>query len=73
MARTVWSLIEKSAVFARMEEVFRQYPNTTRKEALRQAQSVLKSHRWVVITDQRVFNYKDRIDISKEFIILFHQ
>ena len=66
MARTVWSLIEKSAVFARMEEVFRQYPNTTRKEALRQAQSVLKSHRWVVITDQRVFNYKDRIDIAQQ-------
>jgi hypothetical protein len=49
-----------------MEEVFRQYPNTTRKEALRQAQSVLKSHRWIVVTDQRVFNYKDRIEAARE-------
>ena len=66
MTRIVWSNIEKGAVSARLEEVFRQYPNTTRKEALRQAQSVLKSHRWVKITDQRVFNYKDRIEAARE-------
>ena len=66
MPRIVWSNIEKGAVSARLEEVFRQYPNTTRKEALRQAQSVLKSHRWVKITDQRVFNYKDRIEAARE-------
>jgi hypothetical protein len=66
MTRIVWSVIEKGAVFANMENVFRQYPNTTRKEALRMAQTVLKSHRWVKITDQRVFNYKDRIDIAQQ-------
>jgi hypothetical protein len=66
MARIVWSHIEKGAVSARLEEIFRQYPNITRKEALRQAQSVLKSHRWVVITDQRVFNYKDRIEAARK-------
>jgi hypothetical protein len=66
MARIVWSHIEKGAVFARMEQVFRQYPNTTRKQALREAQSVLNSSRWVKITDQRVFNYKDRIDIAQQ-------
>jgi hypothetical protein len=49
-----------------MEEVFRQYPNTTRKEALRQSQSVLKSHRWIVVTDQRVFNHKDRSEAARE-------
>jgi hypothetical protein len=49
-----------------MEQVFRQYPNTTRKQALREAQSVLNSSRWVKITDQRVFNYKDRIDIAQQ-------
>ena len=66
MTRIVWSVIEKGAVFANMESVFRQYPNTTRKEALRMAQTVLKSHRWVKITDQRVFNYKDRIDVARQ-------
>jgi hypothetical protein len=30
------------------------------------AQTVLKSHRWVKITDQRVFNYKERIDIARQ-------
>jgi hypothetical protein len=66
MTRIVWSNIEKGAVSARLVEVFRQNPNTPRKEALRQAQSVLKSHRWIVVTDQRVFNYKDRIEAARE-------
>jgi len=66
MARIVWSDIEKGAVFTNMVEVFKQFPMLNRKEALRRAQSVLKSHRWVVITDQRVFNYKDRIEIARQ-------
>jgi hypothetical protein len=66
MARIVWSNIEKGAVFANMVEVFKQFPQLGRKEAVRRAQSVLKSHRWIVVTDQRVFNYKDRIEAARE-------
>jgi hypothetical protein len=66
MARIVWSVIEKGAVFTNMVEVFKQYPMLNRKEAMRRAQSVLKSHRWIVVTDQRVFNYKDRIEIARQ-------
>lgn len=66
MTRIVWSNIEKGAVFANMVEVFKQFPQLGRKEAIRRAQSVLKSHRWIVVTDQRVFNYKDRIEIARQ-------
>jgi hypothetical protein len=66
MARIVWSHIEKGAIFARMEQVFRQYPNTTRKQALREAQTVLNASRWIKVTDQRVFNYRDRIEIARQ-------
>ena len=66
MTRIVWSHIEKGAVFANLESVFRQHPDMPRKEALRMAQTVLKSHRWVKITDQRVFNYKERIDMARQ-------
>jgi len=66
MARIVWSHIEKGAIFARMELVFRQRPNLTRKEALREAQTVLNSSRWIKVTDQRVFNYKDRIEVARQ-------
>jgi hypothetical protein len=65
MARTVWTDLEKKAIFARMEEYFRSHPNGLRKDALREAQSVLDSSRWIVVTDQRVFNYKDRIEIAR--------
>lgn len=66
MTRIVWSVIEKGAVFANMVEVFKQFPQLGRKEAVRRAQSVLKSHRWIVVTDQRVFNYKDRIEVARQ-------
>ena len=66
MARIVWSVIEKGAVFTNMESVFAMHPNMSRKEALRMAQTVLKSHRWIVVTDQRVFNYKDRIEVARQ-------
>jgi hypothetical protein len=66
MTRIVWSHIEKGAVFANLESVFRQHPDMPRKEALRMAQTVLKSHRWVKITDQRVFTYKERIDMARQ-------
>ena len=66
MTRIVWSHIEKGAVFANLESVFRQYPNSPRKEALRMAQTVLKSHRWIKVTDQRVFNHKDRIEVARQ-------
>ena len=69
MSRIVWSHIEKGAVSARLVDVFRQRPNITRKEALRQAQEILHSSRWVVITDQRVFNYKDRIEAAREMAL----
>ena len=65
MSRVVWTNDEKKAIFARMEEYFRMHPNGLRKDALREAQSVLNSSRWIVVTDQRVFNYKDRIEIAR--------
>jgi hypothetical protein len=65
MKRVVWTDAEKKAIFARMEEYFRSHPNGLRKDALREAQSVLDSSRWIVVTDQRVFNYKDRIEIAR--------
>lgn len=66
MTRIVWTSDEKDAIFARMEQYFRARPNAMRKDALREAQSVLNSSRWVVVTDQRVFNYKDRIEIARQ-------
>tara|TARA_R110000868_G_scaffold372910_1_gene636766 strand:- start:1414 stop:2184 length:771 start_codon:yes stop_codon:yes gene_type:complete len=66
MTRIVWSVIEKGAVFTNMESVFAMHPNATRKDALRMAQTVLKSHRWIKVTNQRVFNHKDRIDIARQ-------
>jgi len=66
MARIVWSVIEKGAVFANMVEVFKQFPNLPRKEALTRAQSVLRFDRRIVATDQRVFNYKDRIEVARQ-------
>ena len=66
MARIVWSHIEKGAVFANMVEVFKQFPKLEKKEALSRAQSVLRFDRRIVATDQRVFNYKDRIEIARQ-------
>jgi hypothetical protein len=66
MARVVWTNDEKDAIFARMEQFFRMHPNGIRKDALREAQSVLNSSRWIVVTDQRVYNYKDRIEIARQ-------
>lgn len=67
MARIVWSNIEKGAVFAAMVGVFKQFPQLGRKEALSRTQSIaLQSHRWIVVTDQRVFNYKDRIEVARQ-------
>lgn len=66
MARTVWTVEEKKAIFAKVEEYFRINPTGGRKEALRHGQSVLNSSRWIVVTDQRVFNYKDRIEIARQ-------
>lgn len=65
MTRTVWTNDEKKALFARMEEYFREKPNATRRDAMCQAQMVLDLNRRIVITDQRVFNYKDRIEIAR--------
>lgn len=66
MARVVWTNDEKDAIFARMEQFFRMHPSGIRKDALREAQSVLDSSRWIVVTDQRVYNYKDRIEIARQ-------
>lgn len=66
MARIVWTNAEKDAIFARMELVYRQNPNATRKAALREAQTVLSASRWIVVTDQRVFNYRDRIEVARQ-------
>lgn len=65
MARVVWTNDEKKAIFARMEEFFRERPNAMRREALQQAQVVVDASRRIVVTDQRVFNYKDRIEIAR--------
>jgi hypothetical protein len=61
----VWTDVEKKAIFARMEEYFHMQPQMSRKDALRTAQTVLDPSRRIVVTDQRVFNYKDRIEIAR--------
>lgn len=66
MTRTVWTNEEKAAVFTNMESVFAMHPNMSRKDALRMAQTVLKSPRWIKVTDQRIFNYKDRIEVARQ-------
>lgn len=67
MTRIVWSNIEKGAIFAAMVGVFKHFPHLSRKEALSRTQSIaLQSHRWIVVTDQRVFNYKDRIEVARQ-------
>jgi hypothetical protein len=65
MKRVVWTDVEKKAIFARMEEYFHMQPQMSRKDALRTAQTVLDPSRRIVVTDQRVFNYKDRIEIAR--------
>jgi len=66
MARVVWTNEEKAAVFAQLVEVFRRSPALERKSAFTDAQSVLRFDRRIVVTDQRVFNYKDRIEIARQ-------
>ena len=66
MARIVWTDQEKAAIFTHMIEVFRQFPNLGRKEALKRAQTVITASRWIVVNDQRVFNYKDRIEVARQ-------
>jgi len=66
MTRIVWTNEEKVAIFAHMIEVFRQFPKLGRKEALKRAQTVLNASRWIKVTDQRVFNYKDRIEVARQ-------
>lgn len=64
MTRVVWTTVEKTEVFAQLVEVFRRNPVLARKSAFTDAQSVLPYNRRIVVTDQRVFNYKDRIQAA---------
>jgi hypothetical protein len=65
MTRTVWTNEEKTAVFASMIDVFIEQPLTTNRTAMHHAQNVLVKDRRVKITDQRVHNYKARIEEAR--------
>ena len=65
MTRTVWTNEEKTAVFASMIDVFIEQPLSTNRTAMHHAQNVLVKDRRVKITDQRVHNYKARIEEAR--------
>jgi len=58
MARIVWTKHERQLVNDRLFELFCIRGDMQRKVALQHAQEVLAPGRRVVVTDQRVFNYK---------------
>lgn len=66
MTRTVWTSEEKAQIFTRVEEFFREHPRAPRRLALQTGQLALDASRRVVITDQRVHNYRDRIEIARQ-------
>lgn len=65
--RIVWTKEEKNLLFKEMAEtVFFQNTGLSNKDALKKAQLFLPFHRRLAITDQRVFNYKHRINEARE-------
>jgi hypothetical protein len=64
MTRIVWTNNEKTTIFDEMARIFAEKPGTDRKTAFRLAQVVIPAERRLVITDQRVFSYKEQIQAA---------
>lgn len=61
MSRVVWTHEEKKAVLDHMVYHLTANPTLTNKQVLQQSQTILPYERRVKVTDQRVFNHKERI------------
>ena len=65
MTRIVWTKLEKQAVIEKMVAAFVKEPYLTNKQALREGQTVLPVSRRMVITDQRAFSHKAKIELAR--------
>ena len=65
MSRIVWTNEEKLSVRNNMVKHLVTNPTLSNKQVLQQGQSILPYDRRVKVTDQRVFNHKDRILIAR--------
>ena len=71
MARIVWSRAERETVNHRLFELYCVKRDLPRKYALSMAQEALPAERRVVITDQRVFNYKMALEQAQTQAVKF--
>lgn len=71
MARIVWSRAEREIVNGRLFELYCVKRDLPRKYALSMAQEALPIGRRVVITDQRVFNYKMALEQAQTQAVKF--
>lgn len=72
MARIVWSKSERETVNHRLFELYCVKRDLPRKYALTMAQEALPVERRVVITDQRVFNYKMALEQAQTQAVRFN-
>ena len=73
MARIVWSKSERETVNHRLFELYCVKRDLPRKYALSMAQEALPAERRVVITDQRVFNYKMALEQAQTQAVKFNR
>jgi len=71
MPRIVWSRAERETVNHRLFELYCVKRDLPRKYALSMAQEALPAERRVVITDQRVFNYKMALEQAQTQAVKF--
>lgn len=72
MARIVWSRSERETVNHRLFELYCIKRDLPRKRALAMAQEALPIERRVVVTDQRVFNYKMALEQAQTQAVRFN-
>lgn len=72
MARIVWSKSERETVNHRLFELYCIKRDLPRKYALSMAQEALPIERRVVVTDQRVFNYKMALEQAQTQAVRFN-
>ena len=73
MTRIVWSRAEREIVNGRLFELYCVKRDLPRKYALSMAQEALPIDRRVVITDQRVFNYKMALEQAQTQAVKFNR
>jgi hypothetical protein len=73
MARIVWSRAEREIINDRLFELYCVKRDLPRKYALSMAQEALPAERRVVITDQRVFNYKMALEQAQTQAVKFNR